>query len=215
MQLLKLFFAWSHLTLVSFKECLLKQKSRTAVGSSFGSLAISFKDPPLSVPSLQKVWLCRVSHFDLFCIKSCRICQIIGSDGSGMKKSSITGWTLALRDRSPKTTLQEGVLKKKKMPWVWKGRGRWSKLSLFKRKQRGKGDVVYYLPVAERILCLISGFSRNTNSARFNIKKKAWASSHSIPDTACLTFFCYWRFHLLIFSAGGPTRLTITNRKQL
>jgi hypothetical protein len=35
----------------------------------------------------------------------------------------------------------------------------------------GKGDVVYYLPVAERILCLIYGFFRKTDSARFNIKK--------------------------------------------
>jgi len=33
----------------------------------------------------------------------------------------------------------------------------------------GKRHIVYYLPVAERILCLSSGFSRNTDSARFNI----------------------------------------------
>jgi hypothetical protein len=62
------------------KEYFLKQKSRTTRGSSFGSSAMFFKDPPLSVPSLQKVWLFRVSYFDLFCIKSYRICQIIDSN---------------------------------------------------------------------------------------------------------------------------------------
>jgi len=36
---------------------------------------------------------------------------------------------------------------------------------------KGKGYVVYSLPIAERIICLISGFSRKTDSARFNIKK--------------------------------------------
>jgi hypothetical protein len=30
----------------------------------------------------------------------------------------------------------------------------------------GKPDGVYYLPIAERILCLIFGFYRNTDSAR-------------------------------------------------
>jgi hypothetical protein len=39
-------------------------------------------------------------------------------------------------------------------------------------KGDGKGDVAYYLPIYERILCLISGFSRKTDSARFNIKKQ-------------------------------------------
>ncbi len=31
----------------------------------------------------------------------------------------------------------------------------------------GKGDVVYYLPISKKSLCLISGFFRKTDSARF------------------------------------------------
>jgi hypothetical protein len=37
------------------------------------------------------------------------------------------------------------------------------------QSQMRKGDIVYYLPVALRILCLISGFSSNTDSARFKV----------------------------------------------
>ncbi len=43
-------------------------------------------------------------------------------------------------------------------------RPRYSKVDI---SRKGKRDVVYYLPVAERILCLISGFSRKTDSAGF------------------------------------------------
>jgi hypothetical protein len=49
----------------------------------------------------------------------------------------------------------------------------------------GKGDVAYYLPIAERILCLISGFSRNADSARFNIKKQS-LSPISLHARYCL-----------------------------
>jgi hypothetical protein len=37
------------------------------------------------------------------------------------------------------------------------------------------------LPTAERILCLIFGFSKNIDSARFNIKKRP--NPHLIPGT--------------------------------
>jgi hypothetical protein len=40
-----------------------KTKSRTTKGSSFGSSAIFFKDPPLSVPPSRMVWLYRVTYF--------------------------------------------------------------------------------------------------------------------------------------------------------
>jgi hypothetical protein len=40
-------------------------------------------------------------------------------------------------------------------------------LALSFRVKKVKRYVAYYLPVAERILCLISGFSRKTHSARF------------------------------------------------
>ena len=42
----------------------------------------------------------------------------------------------------------------------------------FRKKSSRKVDLVIYLPIYERILCLISGFSRYTDSARFNIKKR-------------------------------------------
>jgi len=37
----------------------------------------------------------------------------------------------------------------------------------------GKGDVAYYLPIYERILCLIYGFSRKTDSSRYGIDDHA------------------------------------------
>jgi len=47
----------------------------------------------------------------------------------------------------------------------------------------GKPDVVYSLPVAERILCLISGFSRKTDSARFKaLLTPATPEFNSCPD---------------------------------
>jgi hypothetical protein len=37
----------------------IKKKAEHLEGSSFGSSAVLFKDPPLSAPFLQKVWLYR------------------------------------------------------------------------------------------------------------------------------------------------------------
>ena len=42
----------------------------------------------------------------------------------------------------------------------------------FRKLSSRKADLVTYLPIYEKILCLISGFSRKTDSARFNISKK-------------------------------------------
>jgi len=52
--------------LVTFAD--LPKKSRTSEGSSFGSSAIFNQDPPLSVSSLQRDWLYRESHWQLFFI---------------------------------------------------------------------------------------------------------------------------------------------------
>jgi hypothetical protein len=82
-----------------------------------------------------------------------------------------------------------------------------------KEIKRGKRYVIYSLPIAERILCLISGFSRNTDSARFNIKKQG---------LSLISFHLrHFLFNLLLFLAISPTNarrlpllLTITDRKQ-
>ena len=59
-----------------------------------------------------------------------------------------------------------------------------------------KWYVVYYLPIAERILCLIFGFSRKTDSARFNIKKQG-LTLISFHARHCL-------FNLLLVLAISP-----------
>ena len=65
-----------------------------------------------------------------------------------------------------------------------------------KEIKRRKWYVIYSLPVAERILCLMSGFPRNTDSARFNLKKNLTVIL--FHPRHCLFNLIYQRFHLLI-----------------
>jgi hypothetical protein len=53
-------------------------------------------------------------------------------------------------------------------------------LALSFRVKKVKKYVAYYLPVAARILFLIPGFSRKTDSAHFN-NKKTGPETHLIP----------------------------------
>jgi len=76
------------------------------------------------------------------------------------------------------------------------GWGRRKRLLHSHHREKAKWDVVYSVPVAERILCLIYGFSRKTDSARFNIKKGLTPISFHTRQ---------WLFNLLLFFAISPT----------
>jgi len=58
----------------------------------------------------------------------------------------------------------------------------------FRKESSRKVDLVFYLTIAARILCLISGFSRKTDSARFEVLlSPRFPNSNSHPDSRSST----------------------------